>query len=135
MTAEALGNRAGTALLRSTLKEFDPAFESGLEAEASDHFVAAGIALESQVEVWDGWLLVARLDFADRERKLAIEIDGHRCHSTMAAQERDRRRDRTLRRLGWTVLRFATDDVRIRPQQMVREVYDQRNEIDRRRGR
>ena len=114
--AEGMGGRTGVRSLRRVLQEFDPALESILEDDAARHFAAAGIALEPQVEVWDGGFLVARLDFADRRRKLAIEIDGFRWHEGRAAQTRDRRRDRELRRLGWTVLRFTTDDVRQRPQ-------------------
>lgn len=53
--AEGLGGRAGLSLLREVLEEFDPAFESVLEAEADRHFAVAGLKLEPQVEIWDGW--------------------------------------------------------------------------------
>lgn len=120
--ADALRGRRGTASLRRVLEEYDPVFESMIEQEAYDHFAAAGLLLEKQVEIYDGGWFVARADFADRERKLAIMIDGFRWHSTRKAINRDRQQERMLARLGWTVLRFTTDDVRRLPSRMVQEV-------------
>lgn len=123
--AEGLGGRTGLGMLRRVLGEFDPLFESGLEYEADGHLRAAGVALVAQYEVWDEGILLARLDFADPELRVGIEIDGHRAHAGRAAMLRDRRRDRELARRGWTILRFVTEDVRRTPRQFVRDVLAQ----------
>jgi hypothetical protein len=120
--AEDFGGRAGIAMLRRIADEFSPDHESGLEHEADVAFKNAGIELEPQVEVWDGPILVARLDFAIEEIKLGIEIDGAATHSTPEARRYDGLFDRALRRRGWQVERFTTEDVRRTPQAMVGHV-------------
>jgi very-short-patch-repair endonuclease len=50
-------------------------------------------------------------DFACRQAKLAVEIDG----GQHAQSERDRVRDERLRREGWTVFRVWNSDVRENP--------------------
>ena len=120
--AEDFGGRAGIAMLRRVADDFRPAFESGLELEADDIFRRAGILLEPQIEVWDGPLLIARLDFGLEEIKLGVEIDGLAFHSTPEARRYDRMRDRALRRRGWQIERFTTEDVRRQPQAMVRHL-------------
>ena len=52
-----------------------------------------------------------RIDFADVERKIAIELDGHAFHSDKATFENDRIRERELEEDGWRVLRFAGTEV------------------------
>lgn len=74
--------------------------------------------------------MLARVDFADRERRLAVEVDGDRYHSKRAARSHDRRRDRALRAPGWEVLRFDADDVRRDPVRMVAEVRAAIRRID-----
>jgi very-short-patch-repair endonuclease len=49
-----------------------------------------------------------RLDFAYPEAMVAIEYDGWDAHSSRAAFDRDRRRDRILQLAGWRVLRFTS---------------------------
>lgn len=123
--AEGLGGRPGLGMLHRVIDEFDPLFESGLEHEADGHLSAAGVTLVPQYEVWDEGILLARLDFADPDLLVGIEIDGHRAHAGRAAMLRDRRRDRELSRRGWTILRCTTDDVRRTPRQFVRDVRAQ----------
>ena len=53
-----------------------------------------------------------RLDFAWPELRLAIEIDGFTYHSSSAAFDRDRRRQRKLELDGWRFLRFTAAEVR-----------------------
>jgi hypothetical protein len=120
--AEDFGGRAGIAMLRQVADEFDPAFESGLEMEADLAFRSQGIVLEPQIEVWDGPVLIARLDFALESIRLGIEIDGAASHSTPEARRYDRMRDRALRRQGWQIERFTTEDVRRNPGAMVRHI-------------
>ncbi len=56
-------------------------------------------------------------------------------YSSYDALNRDRKRDRLLATLGWTVLRFTADDVRRSPHAMVREIKDHIARIDRAAGR
>jgi very-short-patch-repair endonuclease len=122
--AEGMGGKAGIALLRAVCAEVDPDLESTLEEEALPHMRAAGLeGLARQFEVFDEQRrFVARLDFADEQLRLAVEIDGWGYHSSPEARSRDSRRDRRLVALGWTVLRFTTEDVRRRPGVMVSEL-------------
>jgi hypothetical protein len=120
--AEDFGGRVGIAMLRRVATGFTPELESGLEFEADVVFQRAGIDLEPQYEVREGPLLIARLDFADPAVMVGIEIDGHRFHSTQAASRYDRQRDRMLRRRGWQIERFTTEDVRRTPNSMVQHV-------------
>ena len=121
--AQDFGGRAGLALLGRVLDEFDDAFDSALEAEADQRFREAGLVFDRQVEVWDHGFLVARLDFADEQRRLGIEIDGARYHSGPEARRRDRLRDRELHRLGWQIVRFGADDVRRAWRDMVQRLH------------
>jgi very-short-patch-repair endonuclease len=118
---ERVERRAGCAMMRTLLRTFDPQFESWLEGRAAHAMRTAGIELESQVEVHEDGLLIARLDFADRSRKLAVEIDG-RSHAVPGAAARDRRRDRRLAAQGWITLRFDSQDVLHRTAAMIREL-------------
>lgn len=124
--ADDFRGRKGVALVHRAIGEFDPAFESGLEHEADELFRAAGMILERQVEVREDGILLARLDFADEEIKLGVEIDGFRYHSSASAHHYDRQRDRALVRRGWHVERFGTDDVRRRPRVTQRHLADVR---------
>ena len=51
-----------------------------------------------------------RLDFAHREMKICIEIDGN-SHRGEVKRIRDRRKDRFLHSQGWQVLRFTNEQV------------------------
>jgi len=59
-----------------------------------------------------------RLDFAYPLVKLAIEIDGPH-HRLPGAKARDARRDRVLRSLGWTVVRFDEEAVTYHPERVL----------------
>lgn len=47
-----------------------------------------------------------KLDLADPQRLLAIEVDGN-SHGLLARQAQDRKKEGLLRELGWTVIRFT----------------------------
>src|SRR3954453_23914294 len=128
--AEAIGGGlAGLKRLRAVLATLDPAHEAMVEALVSDALAEAGIPLVPQVEVWDGPLLVARLDLADEQLMLGVEVDGFRYHGSREAQMHDRARDRLLRGLGWTVVRFDAVDAMHRPAVVVRDVIVVRNRL------
>ena len=93
--------------------------ESVLEAHMlrllRDHSLPGPVA---QHEVRVGRRFVGRVDFAYPRRKVAIEVDGYECHSSLAAFRRDRARQNELVAAGWTVLRFTWDDVVHRPERV-----------------
>lgn len=62
-----------------------------------------------------------RLDFAWVPVRLDVEIDGPH-HRTPEGRRRDARRDAVLRSLGWTVRRFAQDQVMYAPGGVLAEV-------------
>jgi very-short-patch-repair endonuclease len=128
--AEGMGGRLGLALLRDVAAELSPAFGSVLEVEAHKLFGSAGLVFERQVEILDDGQLVARVDFADRARKLVIQIDGAAWHSSAEAQQRDKEQDRRLGRLGWRVLRFTTADIRRSPRRVIAEIREEIALID-----
>lgn len=115
-------NRPGLRLLADVLATFDPAFEMMVEAKVGHGCARAGLALTPQVEVCDGVFLVARIDLADEELKLGIEIDGAASHGKRWQQRRDRQRDRKLRQCGWTIIRFDASDVLNRLDDVVAEI-------------
>ncbi len=112
----------GVAQLRRELDRFDRESDSGAEAEAGELFTRAGIVLTRQHEVVADGVLIARLDFAQVDLQLAIEIDGAAYHADPAAQARDRRRDRRLMTLGWQVVRIAVTDLRSRPAAILAQI-------------
>ncbi len=50
-----------------------------------------------------------RLDLGYDQERVAVELDGHRYHSTRDQRERDMRRDTALAAIGWLTLRFSHD--------------------------
>jgi very-short-patch-repair endonuclease len=66
--------------------------------------------------------LVAVLDIAFPQARLAIEVDGLAYHVDVDTFIRDRRRQNDLVGLGWTVLRFTWWDVTERPEHVVRVI-------------
>jgi very-short-patch-repair endonuclease len=130
---DALGRRGrnGTGVVRELLEERSLMLggeESLLEKRFQDmarrHDLPAPVI---QHEVWHSGRFVARVDAAYPERKLAVEVDGYRHHSSPDAFQRDRTRQNRLVALGWTVLRFTWDDVVRRPQtvaQTIREAVE-----------
>ncbi len=51
-----------------------------------------------------------KLDIANSEMMVAVEVDGA-SHTTLERQGQDRKKERFLRGLGWTVLRFSNREV------------------------
>jgi hypothetical protein len=85
--------------------------------------VRAGLpAPEEQVEIRraDG-SLIGRVDHLYRRERVVIECDGA-THFAAVRRRRDQRRDRELAALGYTVLRFAWDELDHQPDVVVRDV-------------
>ncbi|WP_328590050.1 endonuclease domain-containing protein [Roseibium marinum] len=64
-----------------------------------------GLAFRRQMPI-AGYIV----DFAAPTHRLIVELDGSR-HGEIQGRASDERRDRTLRSLGWTVLRFWNTEV------------------------
>jgi very-short-patch-repair endonuclease len=109
LAARAVG--AGAAQARHGARRADARaanpFESTLRALS---FGIRGLDLVPQVTIRESGL-VARPDLVDRDRRLVVEADSHTWHKSRSAVRRDCRRYTGLVLRGWTVIRFAWEDV------------------------
>ena len=98
---------------RRTVALAEPASESYGESWLRLRVVDAGFPRpEPQVVIRDGrGRFLARVDLADRERRLALEYDGQEHHSSDADQAHDERRRGALTAEGWTVLVATRNEV------------------------
>jgi hypothetical protein len=74
----------------------------------------------AQVKIFNGRRIVARVDFAYEEQKLALEYDGDH-HRERVTFRFDMERQRELAHLGSRVLRFNANDLRF-PDRMLAEI-------------
>jgi very-short-patch-repair endonuclease len=72
-----------------------------------------------QHQVWENGKLVARVDFAYPEQRLALEPDGFRWHWGKRKWKRDLRRSNNLMLLGWRSLHITWEDLDERPNEVV----------------
>jgi hypothetical protein len=127
-TAERLGGkgRPGARLLAELLAERGHGWvpsASRFEARLSALVTRSGLPEPAiQHEIRDGGALLARVDFAYPDLKLAIEADGYRCHSGRVAWQRDLARRNTLTARGWRVLHVTWDDIRTRPDEVIANI-------------
>lgn len=118
---DALGTWRGGAGCRTAMirvNEADGLAESALETAARLTLVDAKLpppVAQYEVRAPDGQL-VARLDHAYTQHRVALEYDGRSVHEAPKALYRDRERQNVLLALGWTVLRFTWWDVVEDPQ-------------------
>jgi len=125
---EQLGERRrGNARLRQLLdrraKEAGVP-ESVLESRFDVLIVASGLPQPvRQHEIRDGdGLLVARVDFAYVQARLAIEIDGIRYHTPTPNWQSDLARQNQIVGRKWRLLRFTAADLELRPRQIVEAI-------------
>jgi very-short-patch-repair endonuclease len=114
--------RNGIAAMRAILAERPPGYvapASGLEARFMDILAGAGLPpMERQLDV-GGHDWIGRVDFADRELRLIVEVDSALHHSSTLDRENDRRRDAELTAAGWRqVLRISDDLIWHRPSEV-----------------
>lgn len=106
--------------------------ESDLELRLLRGLATRGLDLIPQyIVVLDGGRSV-RLDMADPEIRLAVEVDHVTWHTDRMQVQRDKRRDRAMIRLGWTVLRITDEDVDKRFAATIDEVIEVASELRRR---
>lgn len=124
--------RRGIVHVRELVPHADPAAESPMESEARLVMLDGHLATpELQYEIVDRSGRMWRLDFAWPLRKLAVEYDGFDWHSDPASFARDRQKRAALMEMDWTVLSIVADDVRRRPDDLLRRVEF---ELERRRA-
>ena len=72
------------------------------------------------------WLHAAgswiEVDCVWRKQRLIVELDGHATHSTRAAYEHDRARDRRLVAAGWRVMRLTWRQLHDQPEEVTRDL-------------
>jgi very-short-patch-repair endonuclease len=68
--------------------------------------------------------LVARVDFAYPEQRLAIEADSRRWHTGRVRWERDLARRNALTALGWRIMHVTWSEMTSDPEGMIRRIGD-----------
>lgn len=93
--------------------EWDGATDSVLEDRFARLIQSYGLPMPlSQHRVRDeAGKILARVDFAFPDQKIAIELDGAAYHNDMESFQKDRVRQNSLVLMGWTVLRFTFWDL------------------------
>jgi very-short-patch-repair endonuclease len=124
--AHQLAGRRGVGRLRSHLTRVRGGARS--EAERRLHALLeragfTGWVANCKIFDVDG-ALMAVIDVAFEEAKLALEVDGLAFHTDPDRFQRDRRRQNWLVNQGWTVLRFTWDDLTQRRRQVIDTIRD-----------
>lgn len=119
--------RSGVGAARDLLEERQT-WRGGTESVLEDLFRQllqdAGLPLpEPQVYLRDAsGRVVARVDFAYRDRRLVIELDGFRYHSDPGSFVKDRVRQNRVVSAGYRMLRYTAHDLREAPARVIAEV-------------
>jgi very-short-patch-repair endonuclease len=107
--------RDGITLMRALISEAHERGEpagSNLELVVEDLLAAAGFRhMQRQVPVYDAQGFIARVDFGDRRRRVAVEVDSDRFHSGLVDLQLDERKTARLERIDWTVVRISEREV------------------------
>ncbi len=116
--------RKGAAALRRIAESgrLDRVTRSDLEARFLSLLDAAGLPKPRvNMRVRAGGRAY-ELDCAWPHARVAVELDGHAYHSTRAAFERDRARDRALQAAGWRVIRVTWRQLRDEPEAVLADL-------------
>jgi len=122
----ATGRVPGAAVVAELLAERqagkEPS-ESGLEDELLEVFRQFGLpepVRQCVLPLPEGG--TARFDAAYPELRLGFEADGDAYHKGLLDRMRDQARDEQCGRIGWTVRRYGTEDIRDRPAGVAEDV-------------
>lgn len=108
--------RHGNGKLRQLQSQLDDHAAAASERRLHGLLRRAGITRwQANFPVWSNGAVIAVVDVALVEARIAIEIDGWAFHSDVDRFRRDRHRQNALLALGWTVLRFTWSDLIDRP--------------------
>lgn len=107
--------RGGITTMRALIAEVHekgaPA-GSNLELVVEDILEAVGFQhMERQVPVYDHRGFIARVDFGERRRRIAIEVDSDRFHGGLIDRTLDLEKTARMEAIGWTVVRVLEQDV------------------------
>ena len=119
--------RAGAAVMRALLDARDgsPTPESVFETRLLRALKKSGLPTPVvQHRVLNGGRLVAVVDFAYPEARLAIEADGYRWRSGRTRWDRDRERRNRLTLLGWLVIHVTWTDLTRRQAAVIESIRD-----------
>jgi very-short-patch-repair endonuclease len=85
---------------------------SNLELVVEDILDAAGLRdMERQVPIYDDEGFIARVDFGDRHRRIAVEVDSDRFHHGLLDRRMDAEKTSRLKRCNWVVVRIIEREV------------------------
>lgn len=107
--------RPGITVMRELIRD---AHEKGVPAGSNLELVVEDILdlagfrdMERQVPVYDDRGFIARVDFGDRRRLIAIEVDSDRYHHGLLDRALDASKSRRLERCGWVIDRVTEREV------------------------
>jgi very-short-patch-repair endonuclease len=112
--------RPGTAALRSLIGgDASPALT---RSQAEQRLLALLRSAELPPPEVNARISRYEVDFLWRERRLVVEVDGFRYHSSRGAFERDRLRDSGLAGMGFRVMRTTWHQIVRRPEALVARI-------------
>lgn len=115
--------RRGIVAVRDLLVHSDARAESPMESEMRLVFIDWCVPTpELQYEIIDRHGERWRVDFAWLDAKLAAEYDSVAWHATPEGFKHDRLKAARLQECGWTTVSATSDDIRRRPEELVRRV-------------
>ncbi len=117
--------RRGCAPLRRLLAQRGDVRATGSRFETRFNRLLRNARLplpERQVEIHDGDRFIGRVDFAYPHAKILIEADGYLSHSGRQAWQRDGTKGNHFGLQGWLILRFTTEDLKERPDEVIETV-------------
>lgn len=98
--------------------------DSDLELRVHRALANFGLNFERQYPVLLDSGVQVHIDLAQPQARFGIEIDHVTWHGGRLDTQSDKRRDRGLARLGWTIARVTDDDISQRLDESIRELVD-----------
>ncbi|MGV0791081.1 endonuclease domain-containing protein [Mycolicibacterium sp. XJ1819] len=106
--------------LREAIDLCDPGAESPQETRTRLVLTAANLRpTHTQIEVYDDYEFVARIDMGYPEWRVGVEYDGTQHWEDPDVRNRDIERQAKLEALGWRIIRVNADMLRYRPHVIV----------------
>jgi hypothetical protein len=110
----------GIVALREVLELADPGAESPQETRTRLVLTDAGLRpTHTQIEVFDRFDFVARIDMGWPAWKIGVEYDGPQHWTDAAVRNRDIEKQPTLEALGWRIIRVNADMLRYRQEVII----------------
>jgi len=112
-----MANMISRAKMKTSLSGHAPSVRggNGHGATVAEQLLAEALGWETNVIVCtgrreDGYPTHYKLDVANQEKRVCIEIDGP-SHRAISRQEQDKKKENFLQNRGWLVLRFSNQEV------------------------